>query len=97
LNPLFLTPQYSFVRSGKETEHLEKQQRINLFGHRHATASANDNSNSGERCPSPRATLSIGRTMSETDHIPPEWVRSCNTMDQIWVRFYSYFHQFKLT
>ena len=27
----------------------------------------------------------IGRTMSETDGIPEEWVRRCNLMDEVWV------------
>lgn len=27
----------------------------------------------------------IGRTMFETDRIPPDWVSACNQMDEIWV------------
>lgn len=27
----------------------------------------------------------IGRTMSETDGIPEEWVKRCNLMDEVWV------------
>eukprot|EP00727_Mastigamoeba_balamuthi_P009812 m51a1_g5453 hypothetical protein (426) ;mRNA; r:215789-217624 len=27
----------------------------------------------------------VGRTMSETDAIPEEWVRRCNGMDEVWV------------
>jgi glycosyltransferase involved in cell wall biosynthesis len=27
----------------------------------------------------------IGRTMFETDSLPPQWVESCNKMDEIWV------------
>ncbi len=35
--------------------------------------------------PHPQAGVRIGRTMFETDRLPPEWVRSCNRMDFIWV------------
>jgi glycosyltransferase involved in cell wall biosynthesis len=31
------------------------------------------------------ASRRIGRTMFETDRIPPEWVAACNAMDEIWV------------
>ncbi|MEW6304181.1 MAG: glycosyltransferase family 29 protein [Verrucomicrobiota bacterium] len=27
----------------------------------------------------------IGRTMFETDRIPPDWVQACNRMDEVWV------------
>lgn len=33
----------------------------------------------------PNADYCIGRTMYETDRIPPEWVAACNRMDEIWV------------
>ena len=33
----------------------------------------------------PDADYSIGRTMFETDRISPEWVASCNRMDEVWV------------
>ncbi len=33
----------------------------------------------------PDAVANIGRTMFETDRIPPDWVINCNTMDEIWV------------
>ena len=33
----------------------------------------------------PDARLVIGRTMYETDRLPADWVRACNTMDYIWV------------
>ncbi|MCS6861568.1 MAG: glycosyltransferase [Abditibacteriales bacterium] len=32
-----------------------------------------------------RAVRRIGRTMFETDRLPPEWVAACNAMDEIWV------------
>lgn len=35
--------------------------------------------------PHPRAVRNIGRTMYETDRIPPEWVEACNEMDEVWV------------
>ncbi|MHB8172749.1 MAG: glycosyltransferase [Thermincolia bacterium] len=31
------------------------------------------------------AVVNIGRTMFETDRIPPDWVTACNNMDEIWV------------
>jgi glycosyltransferase involved in cell wall biosynthesis/tetratricopeptide (TPR) repeat protein len=31
------------------------------------------------------AARHIGRTMFETDRLPPEWVAACNAMDEIWV------------
>ena len=31
------------------------------------------------------AAYCIGRTMFETDRMPPEWVQKCNEMDEIWV------------
>lgn len=34
------------------------------------------------------ARVNIGRTMFETDRIPPAWVRACNQMDEIWVPSY---------
>ncbi len=33
----------------------------------------------------PDADYSIGRTMFETDRISPDWVASCNRMDEVWV------------
>jgi glycosyltransferase involved in cell wall biosynthesis len=33
----------------------------------------------------PQATFHIGRTMCETDSIPPDWVAACNQMDEVWV------------
>ena len=33
----------------------------------------------------PDAITNIGRTMFETDRIPPDWVTNCNSMDEIWV------------
>jgi glycosyltransferase involved in cell wall biosynthesis len=33
----------------------------------------------------PQADVVIGRTMFETDRLPPEWVKGCNGMDFIWV------------
>ena len=35
--------------------------------------------------PHPRAVRNIGRTMYESDRIPPPWVESCNRMDEVWV------------
>lgn len=32
-----------------------------------------------------KAIANIGRTMFETDRVPPEWVAACNAMDEIWV------------
>jgi len=31
------------------------------------------------------ATWQVGRTMFETDRLPPDWVPRCNEMDEIWV------------
>jgi tetratricopeptide (TPR) repeat protein/glycosyltransferase involved in cell wall biosynthesis len=31
------------------------------------------------------AAYCIGRTMFETDRLPPDWVEKCNRMDEIWV------------
>ncbi len=31
------------------------------------------------------AALNIGRTMFETDSLPPRWVQRCNDMDELWV------------
>lgn len=31
------------------------------------------------------AVANIGRTMFETDGVPPDWVIKCNTMDEIWI------------
>lgn len=83
---------YPYVLSvNTETEHLENQQKFrSIFSHHRASEepvpSQNQKSEQAKvQCPSPRALLSIGRTMSETDRIPPEWVKSCNNMDQIWV------------
>ncbi|HVA91132.1 MAG TPA: glycosyltransferase, partial [Chloroflexota bacterium] len=33
----------------------------------------------------PDAGVRIGRTLFETDRLPPEWVRACNRMDAVWV------------
>jgi glycosyltransferase involved in cell wall biosynthesis len=33
----------------------------------------------------PKAKATIGRTMFETDGLPPEWVARCNALDEIWV------------
>jgi glycosyltransferase involved in cell wall biosynthesis/cytochrome c-type biogenesis protein CcmH/NrfG len=33
----------------------------------------------------PDADYRIGRTMFETDRIPPSWVAACNAMDEVWV------------
>ena len=33
----------------------------------------------------PGAAYCIGRTMFETDRLPPDWVEKCNRMDEIWV------------
>lgn len=33
----------------------------------------------------PDAVYRIGRTMFETDRLPPDWVTACNRMDEIWV------------
>jgi glycosyltransferase involved in cell wall biosynthesis len=33
----------------------------------------------------PHALYHIGRTMCETDRIPPSWVPTCNQMDEVWV------------
>ena len=33
----------------------------------------------------PKAGVSIGRTMFETDRLPEDWVRGCNRMDYVWV------------
>ncbi|HUG14769.1 MAG TPA: glycosyltransferase [Thermomicrobiales bacterium] len=35
--------------------------------------------------PHPAAVRNIGRTMLETDSIPPSWVACCNAMDEVWV------------
>ncbi|SHF57900.1 Glycosyltransferase involved in cell wall bisynthesis [Desulfacinum infernum DSM 9756] len=36
-------------------------------------------------CPDEKALYNIGRTVFETDRIPPPWVEACNRMDEIWV------------
>lgn len=33
----------------------------------------------------PYAIYNIGRTVFETDRLPPDWISRCNTMDEIWV------------
>jgi glycosyltransferase involved in cell wall biosynthesis len=33
----------------------------------------------------PEASYHVGRTMFETDRIPPDWVAACNRMDEVWV------------
>lgn len=33
----------------------------------------------------PEAGLAVGRTMFETDRLPPDWVQACNRMDAVWV------------
>lgn len=33
----------------------------------------------------PTAALNIGRTMFETDSLPPHWVQHCNEMDELWL------------
>jgi glycosyltransferase involved in cell wall biosynthesis/tetratricopeptide (TPR) repeat protein len=33
----------------------------------------------------PHAVRTIGRTMLETDGLPPDWVTRCNELDEIWV------------
>lgn len=33
----------------------------------------------------PEANYHVGRTMFETDRIPPDWVAACNRMDEVWV------------
>ncbi len=33
----------------------------------------------------PAAAAVVGRTMFETDRLPPDWVKACNRMDYIWV------------
>lgn len=33
----------------------------------------------------PNSAVHIGRTMFETDRIPPDWAEKCNQMDEIWV------------
>jgi glycosyltransferase involved in cell wall biosynthesis len=33
----------------------------------------------------PGAAYHVGRTMFETDRIPPNWVTACNQMDEVWV------------
>lgn len=33
----------------------------------------------------PDAAVNVCRTMFETDSLPPEWVRHCNDMDELWV------------
>ena len=33
----------------------------------------------------PSACLNIGRTMFETDRLPPGWAEACNQMDAVWV------------
>ena len=35
--------------------------------------------------PDPRALANVGRTMFETDRLPPGWADACNRMDAIWV------------
>ena len=35
--------------------------------------------------PSPAAARVVGRTMFETDALPPSWVAKCNAMDALWV------------
>ena len=36
-------------------------------------------------CPPPGARYAVGRTMYETDGVPPEWVARCNALDEVWV------------
>ncbi len=33
----------------------------------------------------PNAKRNIGRTLFESDRLPPSWVRNCNMMDEVWV------------
>ena len=33
----------------------------------------------------PEAGVTIGRTMFETDRLPPDWVQGCNRLDYVWV------------
>ncbi len=33
----------------------------------------------------PTAAYNVGRTMFETDSLPPNWVAKCNRMDELWV------------
>ena len=35
--------------------------------------------------PSPDAACNVGRTMFETDCLPPDWVARCNDLDEVWV------------
>ena len=35
--------------------------------------------------PSPVAAWNVGRTMFETDSLPPDWVARCNDLDEVWV------------
>lgn len=35
--------------------------------------------------PAPAAAAVVGRTMFETDALPPDWVAACNRMDALWV------------
>ena len=35
--------------------------------------------------PAPAADAVVGRTMFETDALPPDWVAACNRMDMLWV------------
>lgn len=35
--------------------------------------------------PDPRALANVGRTMFETDRLPPGWADACNRMDAVWV------------
>lgn len=35
--------------------------------------------------PVPQAAYVVGRTMFETDSLPPRWVARCNEMDELWV------------
>lgn len=35
--------------------------------------------------PAPQAAYVVGRTMFESDSLPPRWVARCNEMDELWV------------
>ena len=43
----------------------------------------------------PQADYCIGRTMFETDSLPPDWVNACNKMDEIWVPSEFNMHSFR--
>ncbi|MFL2922510.1 MAG: glycosyltransferase [Limisphaerales bacterium] len=78
------------VYSEKFVEGLAPSVRENLFDMRNRFDSLNggitvDHNPANGFLRPPDADYCIGRTMYETDRIPPQWVAACNRMDEIWV------------